>query len=151
VANSDAHNTGDANSYVGVAKNGLYVKALTADEVYKAIKAGRSFATTGPELAFDVNGEQMGDTAVTASGGSAKLNLSVKAMTPGYILYEIKIIENGVAWPTIRPLSPTYQASLPDTVTGDGYYRVEVTAVPAPGVTGRPQFAYSNPVFVDVP
>jgi hypothetical protein len=154
VANTDAHNTrwttDPLESDVGVAKNGLYVKALTPREVYKAIKAGRSFATTGPSIAFDVNGEQMGDTAYVASGGSASLNLSVKAKTPGYILYEIKIVENGVAWPTIRPLSPTYQASLPDTVTGDGYYRVEVTAVPAPGVAGLPQFAYSNPVFVEV-
>jgi hypothetical protein len=56
-----------------------------------------------------------------------------------------------VAWPTISPLSPTYQASLSDTVSADGYYRIEVTSVPAPGVPGLPQFAYSNPVFVDVP
>lgn len=76
VANSDAHNTGDPDSYVGVAKNGLYVKELTAKEFYKAIKAGRSFATTGPSLAFDVNGEMMGDTAVIFEG-TADINLSV--------------------------------------------------------------------------
>jgi len=151
VANSDAHNTGDADSNVGVAKNGLYVKALTADEVYKAIKSGRSFATTGPSIAFDINGKLMGSTVKIASGDTAKLKLDVTAETPGYILYEIRIVENGAAWPTISPLSPTYQATLSDTVSADGYYRIEVTSVPAPGVPGLPQFAYSNPVFVDVP
>lgn len=149
VANSDAHNTGDPDSDVGVAKNGLYVKALTTKEVYKAIKAGRSFATTGPSLAFDVNGELMGDTAEVASGGSANLTLSVDAMTPGYILYKVRIVKNGVVLQEVSPFSPTYQLSLADTVTEDGYYRVEVESVPALG--GPPQFAYSNPVFVNVP
>lgn len=149
VANSDAHNTGAANSDVGVAKNGLYVKALTAREVYKAIKAGRSFATTGPELTFDVNGEQMGDTAEIASGGSANLNLSAKAKTPGFILVKIQVVENGVFWPPIGLTSPTYTSTLHDTVIEDGYYRVEVTSYNP--VTKAYQFAYSNPVFVDVP
>ena len=63
VANSDAHNTGDPDSKVGMAKNGLYVLALTPRQVYKAIEAGRSFATTGPFLAVDVNGMLMGSTA----------------------------------------------------------------------------------------
>jgi hypothetical protein len=150
VANSDAHNTGSPGSDVGVAKNGLYAKALTSTEVYKAIKAGRSFATTGPSLNFDINGEFMGDTAEIASGGSANLNLTVNAATPGYILYKIRIVKNGEVLQTISPLSPTHQLNLADTVTEDGYYRIEVESVPASG-SGLPQFAYSNPVFVDVP
>jgi hypothetical protein len=147
VANSDAHNTGDPGSKVGVAKNGLYVKALTPSEVYKAIKTGRSFATTGPSLAFTVDGKMMGSTAYVASGESAKLKLSATAETPGYIVAKMVIYKNGQYLTTIPGGGPT---TLTDTVTADGYYRVEVTSVPY-GVPGTPQFAYSNPVFVDVP
>jgi hypothetical protein len=129
---------------VGVAKNGLYVKALTADEVYKAIKAGRSFATTGPSLDFTVNGKMMGSAAKIASGGSATLNLSATAETAGYVVAKIDVYKNGQLWNTIPGGGPT---TLTDTVTADGYYRIEVTSV-GPGL---PQFAYSNPVFVDVP
>jgi len=148
VANSDAHHTGwitdPLESDVGVAKNGLYVKALTPSEVYKAIKAGRSFATTGPSIGFTVEGKMMGSTAYVVSGGSVNLNLSATAETPGYVVAKIDIYKNGQLWNTIPGGSPTI---LTDTVTADGYYRIEVTSV-GPGL---PQFAYSNPVFVDVP
>lgn len=155
VANSDAHNTkwtvNPLESNVGLAKNGLYVLGLTPRQVYKAIEAGRSFATTGPSLAFDVNGVMMGGTAYIPKGGSANLNLSVNAETPGYILYKIDVIKNGDVVQTLSPLSPTYAGTFAYPMTERGYYRVEVTAVPGPGVQGLPQFAYSNPVFVKCP
>jgi hypothetical protein len=130
-------------SNVGLAKNGLFVKALTANEVYKAIKAGRSFATTGPSLAFTVNGKMMGSAVYIASGGSASLNLSATAETPGYVVAKMVIYKNGQYLTTIPGGGHT---TLTDTVNADGYYRIEVTSV---GL-GLPQFAYSNPVFVEV-
>jgi hypothetical protein len=146
LANSDAHNTGDPDSTVGVAKNGVYVKKLTAKELLKAIEAGRTFATTGPALAFDVDGEWMGDTA-KISDGSAQINLSVTSESPTAVLVKIDIIKNGEIWQTITPLTPTYAAALTDdSVTEDGYYRVEVTALDL--ATGGYSFAWSNPVFV---
>jgi hypothetical protein len=148
VANSDAHNTGDPDSDVGVAKNGLYVEKLKAKDVYEAIEAGHSFATTGPSLAVDVNGEIMGDTA-EISDGTAELNLSVNSESPTAILVNIDIVKNGAVLQTISPMWFTYAGSLADSVTEDGYYRVEVTSVDL--ASGAYQFAYSNPVFVDVP
>ncbi|MHC4094121.1 MAG: hypothetical protein ACYSVY_28245, partial [Planctomycetota bacterium] len=68
---------------------------------YKAIKAGRSFATTGPSLALDVNGELMGDTAYVFDG-TANVNLSVDSESPTAILVKIDIIKNGDVWQTIR-------------------------------------------------
>jgi len=150
VANSDAHNTGDPDSKVGVAKNGLYVEALTAEEVYGAIKAGRGFATTGPSLAFDVNGELMGGTARVASGGSVNLNLSVSSESTTAVLTKIDIIKNGEVWRTISPMQPVYEDTLVDDgVAEDGYYRVEVVSLEQPG--GSYHFAWSNPVFLNVP
>jgi hypothetical protein len=150
VANSDAHNTADPDSTVGAAKNGLYVKALTAEEVYAAIKAGRSFATTGPSLAFEVNGEMMGSTAHIAGGESASLKLSANSESPAALLIKIDIIKNGELWQTISPMQPAYEDSLVDeSVTENGYYRVEVTSQDQPD--GPYYYAWSNPVFVSVP
>ena len=149
VANSDAHNTGDPDSKVGSAKNGLYVLALTPRQVYKAIEAGRSFATTGPSLAVDVNGMLMGSTAYVPKSGTANLNLSANSESPTAVLAKIDIIKNGQVVQTISPMSPTYAATLSYPMTERGYYRVEVTSVD--GLTGAYQFAYSNPVFVKCP
>jgi hypothetical protein len=155
LANSDSHNTGDLScgdadgcSTVGVAKNGLYVKELTATEFFKAIKAGRNFATTGPSLAFDVNGEQMGDKAYIGNG-TAKINLSVNSESASAVLVNIDIIKNDQVWKTISPNAPFYNANLIDNqVSEPGYYRVEVTSIDL--ADGSYHFAWSNPVFVVV-
>lgn len=150
LANSDAHNTGDPDSNVGVAKNGAYLKkGLTAAELYQAIKAGRTFGTTGPSLAVDVDGELMGDTAYV-SDGTANVNLSVNSESPAAILVKIDIIKNGSVWQTFSPMSPAFAVNLEDDgVTADGYYRVEVTSYDV--ITRRYYFAWSNPVFARVP
>jgi hypothetical protein len=153
VANSDAHNTkwtvDPLESNVGLAKNGLYVTGLTPWQVYNAIEAGRSFATTGPSLDFDVNGRPMGSTAYITAGGSANLNLSVNSESPTAILGQIDIVKNGTVVQTIAPLAPTYDGTLVESMTERGYYRVEVTSVDL--ATGAYQFAWSNPVFVKCP
>lgn len=150
VANSDAHNTGDPDSNVGVAKNGLYVWGLTAEEVYEAIKAGRGFATTGPSLAFEVNAELMGGTVrVPAAGGRANLNLCANSESPTAFLVKIDIIKNGEVWRTISPMQPAYEDTLvDDSVTESSYYRVEVASQDLPD--GPDRFAWSNPVFLNV-
>ena len=150
VGNSDAHNTGEPDSYVGSAKNGVYLKKkLTANKLYKAIKAGRTFATTGPSLALDVDGKLMGDTAYVLDG-SVTVNLSADSESPTAVLAKIDILKNGEAWQTVSPMSSGYEGSLVDDgVSEDGYYRVEVTSVDM--VSGNYYFAWSNPVFIRVP
>jgi hypothetical protein len=138
-----------AQSKVGSAKNGLYVLGLTPSQVYKAIEAGRSFATTGPSLAFDINGQLMGGTAYIPSGGSANVNLSADSESPSAILVKIDIIKNGEVAETINPMAPTYDGTLTETMTERGYYRVEVTSLDM--VSGTYNFAWSNPVFVKCP
>jgi hypothetical protein len=150
LANSDAHYTGDPFSSVGIAKNGVYAKEFTEGEFLKAIKAGRSFATTGPSLYLDVNGEHMGGTAVVGDG-QAEINLRVDSEGLSAILVKIDIIKNGEVWETIWPPAPAYELSLPlldDDVTENGYYRVEVTSLDLSD--GHYEFAWSNPVFVEI-
>jgi len=149
LANSDAHNTGDPGSTVGAAKNGVYLKKLTAQDFYKAVRAGRTFGTTGPSLALDVNGKLMGDRAVIDLG-TAYIHLTADSESPSALLVKIDIIKNGVVWQTISPMSPGYDATLSDdAVTENGYYRVEITAWDQDA--GSYTFAWSNPVFVKVP
>jgi hypothetical protein len=148
VAGTDAHNAGGPDSAVGSAKTGVYVKSLSADELYGAIMAGRSFATTGPSVGLDVNGGLMGETIHVTSGGSAKVRLNVKAETAGFSVAEVRIIKNGEAWQTVKPLKDSYEATLDDkAVTEDGYYRIEVTSSDD---ASNYQYAWSNPVFVKI-
>ncbi len=160
LANSDAHNTGNVDcpnpnvpcSTVGVAKNGAYVHALNAKELYNAIKSGKTFATTGPSLFLDVNGKLMGETAYIANGGTASINLSVDSEDPNFKLVNIIIIKNCDSGSSSLPLvippnSSNYDDTVDDTVTEDGYYRVEVTSMDSSGAL---QFAWSNPVFVRI-
>jgi len=149
LANTDAHNTGDADSKVGVAKNGLYIKQLDADEVYAAIRAGRGFATTGPSLDFSVDGALMGETARVH--GSATLSVSVNASanseSASVIVEKVDVIKNGKVLKTINPGSATYVETLKDNVTGSGYYRIEVTSYDSS--SGARYYAWSNPVFFE--
>lgn len=149
LADSDAHNTGDPDSTVGVAKNGVYVKGeLSSRALSKALKAGRSFATTGPSLNFMVNGEMMGDES-EISDGSAEIELTANSESPSAIIVKIDIIKNGTVWQTLNPLSPSFEDTLEDAgVTENGYYRVEITSLDL--INGGYSFAWSNPVFVNV-
>lgn len=152
LANSDAHNTDDLDcsdgscSNVGFAKNGAYVRWLTPGELYRAIKAGRTFATTGPSLYLDVNGKIMGETAYMFCN-TANIRMKANSENSAYILVKIDIIKNGDVWKTVYPGAQTYNTALRDIIDEDGYYRVEVTSQ---GSDGSYQFAWSNPVFVRV-
>jgi hypothetical protein len=155
VADSDAHNTANLSanvdySDVGQARNGVFVRRLTQHSLFGAIEAGRCFATTGPSMAFTVNGEMMGETVVLKSWKrrAVKLDLSVNAESATAVVAKVTIVRNGKPWKVLSPMAPSYRTALCDTVDQDGYYRVEVVSVDA--VTGEYQFAYSNPVFVDV-
>ena len=149
LANSDSHNTGDPDSTVGAAKNGVYLWGpLNQKQLLKAIKAGRTFGTTGPSLDLDVNGRLMGGTA-HVFGGAATVNLSASSESETAILVKIDVIKNGEVWQTLEPMSQTYEDSLADdAVIEDGYYRIEVTSFDT--ASGNTYFAWSNPVFVRV-
>lgn len=153
VADSDAHNTANLGaegdySDVGEARNGVLVRELTRRSLFDAIRAGRCFATTGPELRFTVDGAQMGQTVRVARRGRQRVRLELSAdAQPGAVVAQVTVLKNGETWKQFAPLSPTFDLDARDTVDEDGYYRVEVISVDPQ--TGEYQFAYSNPVFVD--
>jgi hypothetical protein len=144
-ADTDSHNTGDADSNVGLAKNGLLVKELTPDEVYSAIRAGRSFATTGPSLDFTVNGVVMGETAKLKK--TAAVEVSADSESNSAVIEKIDIIKNGEVVETLNPNTNMGGETFQDDVSGTGYYRVEVTSYDSG--SGKRYYAWSNPVFFD--
>jgi hypothetical protein len=168
VADSDAHNTynvsghtfqpgsGDVHgdyatddSDVGEARNGVLVRRLTRGDFLEAVAAGRSFATTGPELRFTVDGAEMGETVHTPRCGrhQVRLQFAASAATTGAVLAQVTVVKNGETLKKFAPMTPTFKLDLRDAVDGDGYYRVEVVSVDPQ--TGEYRFAYANPVFVD--
>jgi hypothetical protein len=173
VANTDAHNTANViigsteydDSDVGEAKNGVYLPCLNPGQLFHAIRRGNLFATTGPSVYFDVNGQMMGETVkirrprVNDPGhGKDKhnprrdtpvtLTLSSNSQSAAAIIVKIDIIKNGEVMQTSYPMAGEVEFELEDPVTQDGYYRVEITAMDS--ISGRYQFAYTNPVFVEV-
>lgn len=155
VADTDAHNTanvsaGSAADYsdVGECKNGVFVRTLTRGSLLGAIRAGRCFATTGPSLKVTVNGKMMGQTAVVNPGSATTLRLTAQAGSLTAVVAKVTIVRNGEVWGVLYPMARSFSRTLADTVDEDGYYRIEVMS--ADVVSGEYQFAYSNPVFVDV-
>lgn len=149
VAGSDAHNTGDSDSNVGMGRNGLYVKELTAGAFYEAIRAGRSFATTGPSIDFQVDGKMMGETAAVEAGKPVRILLRVQSGSDTALLTKIDLIRNGELLTTLHPNESEYEDVIEDYVAESGYYRIEVTA--RDEATGRESYAWSNPIFVRLP
>jgi hypothetical protein len=173
VANSDAHNTANVvlgsmendDSDVGEAKNGVYLTQFNRGQLFKAIRRGNLFATTGPSVYFDVNGQIMGETVKICTPSDkdfghgkpkhqpgrddkAVLTLSANSQSLAAVIVKIDIIKNGVILQTSSPMTTEVELELEDQVTQDGYYRIEITAYDS--ISGKYQFAYTNPVFVEI-
>lgn len=155
VANSDSHNTANTDvgstvyddSDVGEARNGVYLRDFTPFEFFKAVRRGNLFATTGPSVYFDVDGCMMGETVPRRQGRdkTVHINLSVDSESESAVLTSVAVIKNGDIIFAGVPMTATYAIQLEDSVSEDGYYRVEVISMEA---DGKPRFAYANPVFV---
>jgi hypothetical protein len=155
VANSDAHNTANTDvgstvyddSDVGEARNGVYLSNFTPFHFLRAVRRGNLFATTGPSVYFDVEGHLMGETVPRRQGRNktVHINLSVDSESQSALLTSVAIIKNGDIFFAEAPMTAAYAIQLEDSVSADGYYRVEVISMEA---DGKPRFAYANPVFV---
>lgn len=182
VANTDAHNTANVvlgstaydDSDVGETRNGVYVPCLNRGQLFKAIRHGNLFATNGPSIYFDINGQIMGETvkilrskendfgmgkpnprALAQRGRSqprrdttVALSLSADSQNPAAVLVKVVIIKNGQVLQVQNPMSAEVEIQLENEVTQDSFYRVEVTAYDS--MTQKYRFAYSNPIFVEI-
>jgi len=79
IGNSDAHwdgRKGHENEHPGLAKTYLWIEGeLTPDALYDALRQGRAIASSGPLLAFSINGKKIGETVVIEPGDPIYLTL----------------------------------------------------------------------------
>jgi hypothetical protein len=132
---------------------------LSTEEVAKGIRAHHAFFTTGPIVAFSINGAGIGDLA-NAKGGKAKADITVRAApwvsVSRVIVYvagkEVKRWDVETKKDTVDRFHVTYDF----TVAKDTYavVRVEGDRSLAPVVGGGKSvsvtpFALTNPIFLD--
>jgi len=151
VGNTDSHNTGEPDSKVGIAKTGVYVQNFTANDLYEAIKKGRSFVTTGPIISFNISDAMMGETLLLTAG-AAILNIKIESSAPSANITKVNIIKNGISWQTFNPNHTSFEAHITldaSIISKNSSYRIEV--VEYDPVLNENHYAYSNPIFVRLP
>jgi hypothetical protein len=115
-------------------------------------REGRAFATNGPLLEFDVNGQPMGSEIRIPSGQSyrAKLTAQAAARVP---LGRIEFIQSGnvIESRQVDPNSLSFRLEKEVEVTSSSWFAVRVSGPPARGVPDDavPR-AHSGPVYVAV-
>jgi hypothetical protein len=115
-------------------------------------REGRAFATNGPLLEFNVNGQPMGSEIRIPSGQSyrARLAAEVTARVP---LERVEFIQNGKLMESraVDANSLSFRLEKEVEVTGSSWFAVRVTGRPSRGVPddGVPR-AHSGPVYLVV-
>jgi hypothetical protein len=160
VGNSDSHRlvyqwAGYPRTYVRV--NDDEPQAVQAEEVARALIAGRAIVSNGPFVYVLVDGEAEPGDQVSADGGRVTLQVSVRA--PQWIdVDRIEVFANGVRVaskalpPSFRPgLAGQWETEL--EIDRDTWIVVMVRgkALPEdalPGLKSAP-FGFANPIYID--
>jgi TolB protein len=120
---------------------------LTMERYLAALKAGRSFVTTGPLLQFSVQGVAPGD-AITSEGKDAPWELTVASAMP---FERVELIVNGdVAWSgegAVHAGVRTYRGTISVPAGGWIAARVHGGATRWPAMDSYP-FAHTAPVWI---
>jgi hypothetical protein len=169
VGSSDSHGIdrgepGYSRTYVQY--SGGEAAALDLESLLESLKKGRSFATNGPLLAFQVGGRAgPGDTVPAREG---RVDIHIEAWSAPWVsIDELTIVMNGqrrVIFPVPPGVGPAkkFKQTISLTLNEDTYICVEAigreTLFPVlqrPSRTGALEdgtlpYALTNPVFVDV-
>ena len=117
----------------------------------EAIKAGRTFASTGPLLDLRVEGRRPGDVIdLPKGGGTLAVEVVAESLAP---LATIEVVVNGRVVATAQPqpgaLSTTMRAQVP--VAGSGWIAARCTSnQPGWALSTRGVAAHASPVYVVV-
>jgi len=116
---------------------------------FRALKAGRSFATNGPMLFLTVNGREPGDAIHLAPGAGQVTRVKIHAEAESQdelekleVLWKGKVIKMVAAPPTSHQLSVDFEADTNQT----GWFVARAFEKPTETV----RFAHTSPVYVRV-
>jgi TolB protein len=114
-----------------------------------AIKAGRTFMSTGPLLFLDVAGREPGDTIAVAATGPTSLRVSANAqsITP---LDSLQILVNGDVVRTVAAAADKSRIAFNDTVSlpAGGWIAARVLGPHSRYIGDDYAFAHTSPVYV---
>ncbi len=120
---------------------------MTWDRWIERYREGRSFATSGPLMTFDVNGSEVGEE-ITFNAGSpyrATLRVNVMSRTP---IDRVEFIQNGrVIERADARGAKTYRLEKSVEVSESTWFAARVYGPGAPGLTTR-AMAHSSAVYV---
>ncbi len=132
---------------------------LTYDGWINAIKAGRTYITTGPQLSFSADGQQIGSVLKLASGKTILLRAIVE-IPQGYPADILEIVHNGqvIAEKKLDPDSQNAKLEFDLDVNTSGWVAARVKGsepliyqrsmfVRSPGV---PSMAHTSPIYIEV-
>ena len=123
----------------------------TREAIYDALKAKRTYATTGPRINLSFNARYgtssaiMGETIQTAIG--EKITFNIQATGDGSPITKIQLIKNG----EILKESISGSLEVTDIADGRSYYRAKVyqNGQGSQGSSGGLEMAWSSPIWVE--
>lgn len=133
------HGTEAYYSFLPAEMTAVNCDQLTRDEVYEALKEGRTYATSGQKtlLKFTVNGQSPG-SGEAVDGTERQLEIIVGSAMP---VQRIEVIKNGEIWEKLPGHRfGVEKHTLDDSEPGPGYYLVRV-------LTAQGHTTWSSPVF----
>lgn len=151
IGSSDEHSGQGGRRHGGIA--GVYADEPTRDALWQAMRARRTFATTGERilLDFSVGGGKMGEVVRAAKGDAIPIRLAVWG-TALLLRVEVLRFRFGVDegfQPVLshppRPESMDAEMAFEDTFEGPCMYYARITQEPLEW----PAMAWSSPVWVD--
>jgi hypothetical protein len=129
---------------------------LTMQSWFDAVKAGRTFATTGPLVFLDVEGRGPGDELRLAAGAPATVRVRVDCAAMGHQIDDVSVVVNGRV---VNETASRQPAGAPsqgraECFSGDiaipdgGWIAAVVTGPTSPNLGDSYAFAHSTPVYV---
>jgi hypothetical protein len=112
---------------------------------FRALKAGRSFATNGPMLFLTVDGREPGATVKTKPGQSLRVRLEVLSTRA---LDRVELVERGRVLRVFREFDAQGRLAAEFDVTPETDGWLAARAFEPPGRTIR--FGHTSPVYVDL-
>ncbi|MPY78281.1 MAG: hypothetical protein GEV04_07265 [Actinophytocola sp.] len=152
---SDLHGTANPEaSALGAPTTVVYAESLSRDAVVAALKVGRSYITSGPELYLTARGPagQRAMVGGTVTGAATDV-VTVSVLVRGGADRVLTLLRHGVAVHAEPITADEQTVTLDQRIGPGGYVRAELRGAPAPDVddplNGRSGMAaLTNPIFL---